>query len=175
MANDRDPPELSLEALFRRESSDLIRYLTGRTGDPELAADLAQETWVRVLRSKLPADLKEPGAFIRRIANNLSIDEFRRERLNRDYMQARAVTSEENPAATPSLDRDVAAREHLQKVNATLSTLPPTTRQVFAMSRQQALPYPEIGRQLGISTSMVEKHMIEALRRLRQLDAGDKE
>lgn len=163
--SDKRPPE-SIEALFRREGSDLLRFLQSRLGDPERAADLAQETWVRVLRARLPARLDNPKGFLFRTATNLAIDAARREKLERDYLREEAAGGE--GSGGPNMERQVEAERRLRAIDAALGELPDATRQAFTMHRQRNMSYPEIAASLGVSVSMVEKHIIEALRHLRR-------
>jgi len=80
-----------LIAVFRENYQELLRFLTRRTGDAERAADLAQDTFVRL--SAMPAgnvDIENPRAFVYRVAGNLAIDAMRREA----RIQAHFATSE---------------------------------------------------------------------------------
>ncbi len=159
------PSPETIEALFRREAGDLLRFLQSRLGDPDRAADLAQETWVRVLRARLPARLDNPRGFLLRTATNLAIDAARREKLERDYLRQEAAGGGADDR--PSVERRLEAERRLRAIDAALGELPDATRQAFTMHRQRNMSYPEIAAALGVSVSMVEKHIIEALRHLR--------
>ena len=52
-------------------------------------------------------------------------------------------------------------------IESALFELPTKTRQAFVMHRKANLPYPVIAEQLGVSTSMVEKYIIQALKHFR--------
>lgn len=55
------------------------------------------------------------------------------------------------------------ARQHLQQLHATLSALPPDCRRAFLLHSIDGLTYAQIASQLGISESMVYKHLTKAL------------
>ena len=64
------------EELFRRHSSELLRFFTRQTRCSELAADLRQETWLR-LQGRPAGEIGNVRAFLYRIARNLLIDHHR--------------------------------------------------------------------------------------------------
>ncbi len=160
------PQDDTLETLFRSQSEELLRFLTRRLGDADRAADVAQDTWARLLRARLPTRMDNPRAFIFRTASNLLIDSHRRDSLERAYSRQQSEQNEE--AASPSAERVASARERLAGAQAALAELPETTRQAFVMHRQRNLSYPEIATALGVSVSMVEKHVMDALKHLRR-------
>jgi RNA polymerase sigma-70 factor (ECF subfamily) len=61
----------------------------------------------------------------------------------------------------------VAAQQTLDTVEQALFDLPSKCRQAFVLHRQSGLSYPEIAQELGVSTSMVEKYIIQALKHFR--------
>ena len=92
----------ALIASFRENYQDLLRFLTRRTGNAERAADVAQDTYVRL--AAIPPtslDIQNPRAFVYRVAGNLAIDTMRREgRIAADLTVLEAA--ETVPDATPS-------------------------------------------------------------------------
>jgi RNA polymerase sigma-70 factor (ECF subfamily) len=71
----------------------------------------------------------------------------------------------ERPA---SPEEELHAEELTLLVEQTIQTLPERSREAFLLQRQHGLNYGEIARVMGISPSTVEKHMIRALRALRE-------
>lgn len=61
-----------------------------------------------------------------------------------------------------------AERELQQRIEEALRELPPKCRQVFEMSRFQAMKYREIAEELGVSQKTVEAHMSKAMKHLRE-------
>lgn len=65
----------TLIASFRDKYRDLLRFLTRRTGDAERAADLAQDTYVKLAAlGPVGGEIRNPRAYVYRVAGNLAID-----------------------------------------------------------------------------------------------------
>ncbi len=150
-----------INLLFRRYRQDLVRFLSRRGTDPETAADLAQDAFVRLLR--IEGDGREIGrAYLFRTAANLAIDHDRRRRI-----LPFAPLTDEGLAAiadpAPSPERIVIARQDLARATAAILELPPRCRDVFLLARIEGLSYAEIGARLGISPKTAFGHMTRAL------------
>lgn len=160
--------ELSVEQAFRRYHGGLMSFLRQRMHSEEDAADVAQETYARLMRNYEHGLLPETAAtLIFRIAANVANDFFRRRKSHRtaDHCSVDLVplASEE-----PSQERRLHARQQLERLYAAIESLPPRCQQVFLLSRMDRMTYPQIARHCGISTSMVEKHITKALAALRE-------
>jgi len=166
----------ALIASFRENYQDLLRFLTRRTGNAERAADVAQDTYVRL--AAIPPtnlDIQNPRAFVYRVAGNLAIDMMRREgRIAADFTLLEAA--ETVPDTAPSPEASALARERLRLLEAALDELPSKPRLALLLSRVEGRSFVEIARQLGVSESMVAKYIAQALRhcrdRLRRNDSG---
>ena len=150
---------------------DLIGYLQrrDRAGDVE---DLVQEAFVRFHRAghDLAAADARPLLFV--IARNLQLDGWKftgREKARRGADDIhdldagpRAIADDE-----PSADQRLIAQQNLAAAAAVIRALPPKTRDAFLLHRFDSLTYRQIAARLGVSVSMVEKHIAEALRQLK--------
>jgi len=139
----------------------LQRWLGRRTGCPETAADLAHDTFVRVLRGIDTGPIREPRAYLAAIAHGLVVDHLRRRDLERAYLEALARLPE--PEVT-SPEAAAAVLETLVRIDRLLAGLSPRVRSAFLMARLEGLTYPRIAERLGVSLSSVEKYMASALR-----------
>lgn len=129
---------------------------------------MAQEAWLRIHRIRDPELLSNPRAFLFQTATNVGIDRSRRKKLENQHA-AESVLEEE--PQTGGIDEVLANRESLQLIEACLQQLPDKCRRAFTLHRLHGLSYPEIAAQLGVSQSMVEKYIIQALKMFReQLD-----
>jgi RNA polymerase sigma factor (sigma-70 family) len=166
----------ALIASFRENYQDLLRFLTRRTGNAERAADVAQDTYVR-LAAIPPAtlDIQNPRAFVYRVAGNLAIDTMRREgRIAADLTFLEA--GEAVPDPTPSPEASALARERLRLLEGALDELPSKPRLALLLSRVEGRSFAEIARELDVSESMVAKYIAQALRHCRdRLQQGDNE
>ena len=86
-------------------------WLRKRLGNAFDAADLTQDTFVRVIKARSALDIREPRPYLSRIAKGLLIDLIRRRSLEQAYLEALATLPEALQAACgqPVLPRDDAA------------------------------------------------------------------
>ena len=147
--------------LFEQQAVPLVKYLTARFKNPDEAREVAQEAWLRIFRLEHPEHLENARAFLFQTASNLSIDRLRRTNIERKYLNP----SEEE--LSRSLEDTIDAQQTLRTIEAALYELPPKVRQAFVMHRHGNLSYPAIAEQLGVSTSMIEKYIIQALKHFR--------
>ena len=142
----------------------LIRYFRrhlGNGADTD-AEDLAQEALIRLIRS--PTQAANTEAYLLRIAANLLRDRFRRERSHHTGLHDPLDDSlHELPSEEPGTDDVYASRERLERLLSALDELSPRCRQVFLLQRYEGMTYTAIARQLQVSVSAVEKHMMRAL------------
>ncbi len=152
-----------VSALYDSQSTPLVRYLAARFGSVDEAQEVAQEAWLRMYRLEAPEALENPKAFLFQTASNLAIDRVRHNQVVQRYTEA----GHAEPEAAVDVETTVSARQRLDIVEAALKELPPKCRQAFTMHRTAGLSYPDIARALGVSTSMVEKYIIQALKHFR--------
>lgn len=162
-----------VEALFRENESDLKSYIKGKLGNTRAVDvdDIVQEAFLRIAvqdESERPAN---PRGFLFRIARNLVFDISRRSKVRRAYAEARAAEYASNSETWTyrSAEQKVSVREDLGIILQAVDDLPPQCRKVFLMQRRDGLSYAQIADLLGISQSMVQKHMSKALVRLNEV------
>ena len=140
----------------------LLRYFRRHLQHEADAEDLAQEALVRLVRS--PTQVEHAEAYVLRIASNLLRDRFRRDRSHHAGLHERFEDSlHELPSEEPGTDDVYASRERLERLLSALDELSPRCRQVFLLQRYEGMTYTAIARQLQVSVSAVEKHMMRAL------------
>ncbi len=126
------------------------------------AADLAQDTFVRVL-TREPQDLsaiREPRAYLHTIVKGLLINHWRRRQIEQAYLDALALQPE--PLAT-SPEEQALIVETLLQIDAMLDRLPHKVRRAFLMSQLQGMTYAAIAAELEVSERMVKKYMAQAM------------
>jgi RNA polymerase sigma factor (sigma-70 family) len=155
------------ETAFRRHQPALVAFLGRRLdGDHATAAEIAQETYLRLLASRRPLEGGDLKALLFRIARNLLVDGARRENTRRHT--ERTLIVRDADSGPPQPERIVADREALAATLQAIRDLPPRCQEVFVLHRFEGMSYAQIAAQCGISASMVEKHMEKAMRRLVQ-------
>ena len=150
----------SLTSLYRNHHGWLETWLRSKLGCTHQAADLAHDTFVRILgREECPA-YREPRAYLTTIARGLLIDHWRRQDIERAWLETLAMAPQ--PLA-PSPEEQALFLEALFHIDALLDQLKPTVREAFLLSQLDGLTYREIGERLGVGERMVKKYMAEAM------------
>ena len=136
-------------------------WLRRQLGCRQRAADLAQDTFVRVLSKDQGLDaIREPRAYLHTIARGLLINHWRRRQIEQAYLDAVALQPE---AVAPSPESQALVVETLLQVDAMLSRLPEKVRRAFLLSQLHGLTYAAIALEVGVSERMVKKYMAQAM------------
>ena len=153
---------VSVETIYREHHGWLKAWLQRRLGHTGIhaAADLAHDTFVRLMSSPQLPDLQEPRAFLRTIAHGVVVNHWRRQDLERAWMSALAGMPEN---LMPSPEDRLATLQTLQQVDAMLDRLNPKARSAFLLSQLDGLTYAAIAVQLAVSERMVKKYMAQAM------------
>lgn len=135
-------------------------WLRKRLGNAYDAADLTQDTFVRVIKARSALDIREPRPYLSRIAKGLLIDLFRRRSLEQAYLEALAALPE---AVQPSLEEQAILLQALVEIDRLLQGLGPKVKQVFMLSQFDGLTYPQIAEHLNISVRSINNYMAKAM------------
>lgn len=147
--------------LFELHHEPLRRYLARYTGDADVAADIAQEAFVRFLEHAPAADTAGPWLF--RVATNLARDHGRTQsRQWRLVMQGRAMLAHSDPPAAP--DQAVSRSNARQRVAEAFNALSEKERMALLM-REEGYAHREIAEALGTTTGSIGTLMARALRK----------
>ncbi len=146
-------------------------WLRRQLGCSQRAADLAQDTFVRVLsKDDDMAAIREPRAYLHTIAKGLLINHWRRRQIEQAYLDALVLQPE--PVA-PSPESQALIVETLLRIDAMLAQLPTRVRSAFLMSQLHGMTYAAIATELGVSERMVKKYMAQAMLHCLMLVAED--
>ncbi|SQG01062.1 putative iron-related RNA polymerase sigma factor [Paucimonas lemoignei] len=149
----------AVQRIYEQHHSWLHGWLKHRLSNACDAADVAHDTFVRILGAANATQIREPRDYLATVARGLVIDRYRRRAIERAYEQAMAarlqdtVISEEDKALII---------ETLWAVDKALDDLGPRTKGIFMMSQVEGLTYQQIAQQLKVSLTTVKKHMIRA-------------
>jgi RNA polymerase sigma factor (sigma-70 family) len=147
--------------LYVDHQSWLNGWLRRQLGCSQKAADLAQDTFVRVLTKDHRLDaIREPRAYLHTIARGLLINHWRRKRIEQAYLDALMLQPE---AVMPSPESQALVVETLVQVDAMLARLPIKVRRAFLLSQMHGMTYAAIAVELGVSERMVKKYMAQAM------------
>jgi RNA polymerase sigma-70 factor (ECF subfamily) len=147
--------------LYTNHHGWLYGWLRRKLGNACDAADLAHDTFVRIMVARrLPAQLgEEPRALLTHIAKGLVIDHWRRQDVERAYLDA-LVHLPEPEVLSPEMR--LLILEALYRVEAMLRSLPVRTRSIFLLAQLDGLTYQQIADELGTSLITVKRHMRNA-------------
>jgi len=153
----------SISSLYCDHHSWLVRWLRTRLGCSHQAADMAQDTFVRLLLSerKSPATLRlqQPRSYLATVARRVMVDSFRRRALEQAYLEALALQPQ---AYALSPEDKLLMVEALHAVDAMLDGLGRKVKQAFLLSQLQGMAYKEIAEKLGVSVSSVTQYVAKA-------------
>lgn len=156
-----------IQSLFRRHAKEITRALRRRGLNAETAADITQDTFLRVLASP-PEDgtlNHNPRAYLHQVSRHLSINHV--ERVRRSAMidiSDEIWTQIADPAPSPEVV--VFDRQRLRQVEAALAELPERTRIAFERHRLGDQTIAAIGQELGLSTTRTWALIREAYRHI---------
>jgi RNA polymerase sigma factor (sigma-70 family) len=156
-----------VEGLAQGCGSDLVRFIARRLRNVSDARDVAHEAYVRLLRVKRKDLIRDPQAYLYRVAVNI-LYEFELKKKADAVGLARCAESQAAEADFGRPEQDVEVLQARKRIEAVLSELTPKCRAVFIMYRRDGLSYKEIGARIGISTNMVKKYLARGLRHCRE-------
>lgn len=151
----------AIAGLYSSHHGWLLRWLRGKLPCADQAADLAHDTFIRLLSAPqmaLPA-LREPRAYLTTVAQRLLIDHYRRLSLEQAWLEALAQQPE---LLMQSPEERLIILQALQRLDAMLDGLPDAVRSAFLMAHVDDLGYAEIAARLGISERTVKRHLVQA-------------
>jgi RNA polymerase sigma factor (sigma-70 family) len=146
-----------VESLYHDHHSWLTGWLRRRLGCPDSAADLAQDTFIRVLSAREPAVIIEPRAFLTTLAKRVLFNHYRRQDLERAYLDTLAQMPE---VTAPSEEDKAIILQTL--IELLLDGLPRLVKRAFLLAQVDGLTYPQIAAELGISIATVKRHLHKA-------------
>jgi RNA polymerase sigma-70 factor (ECF subfamily) len=156
------PASSSVEGLYLDHRNWLTGWLQRRLGCPHSAADLAQDTFVRLLSNRQEHAINEPRAFLTTVAKRVLFNHYRRQDLERAYYQALQQLPEQE---VPSEEHRAIILETLMELDRLLDGLPGQVKRAFLLAQVDGLSYGEIAAQLGISLATVKRHLHKAAMR----------
>lgn len=141
----------------------LSAWLRRRLGCSHSAADLAQDTFVRVLlRPQVLPTLREPRAYLSTLAKGVISEHWRRQALERAYLETLALLPE--PLALSPEER-LSLLQTLDEIDAMLDGMSPKAREAFVLSQLEGLTYAAIAERLQISERTVKRYMQQGFER----------
>ncbi|MCF5548398.1 RNA polymerase sigma factor [Pseudomonas salomonii] len=157
------PGPLSADA-FRGFYADILHFLRKRTDNASDAADMTQDVFTQWLDYRDRAKVEQPRAFLFQMARNLLRDHWRKQKV-RQSAHSEPAEGDTEPVTDAQNDPMAAAQrlQRLEQLKEVLAELSPRRREALMLHRFEGLSQAQIAERMGISTSMVEKHIAFAL------------
>jgi RNA polymerase sigma-70 factor (ECF subfamily) len=165
----------AFEALLRRHRAPLFTFLLRMLGDRERAEDLAQETFLRIVKGAAAWEQRARfSTWLYTIARNLCVDQSRRDRVRRTGSldetgpEGESPLVDSVPGTEPPPDRAAESSRLRIVLQEALLSLPGEQREVFVLREQAGVPFKEIAGMVGCNENTVKSRMRYALEGLRK-------
>ena len=144
---------------------ELVCFLNAKLGNRQVAEDVVHDAYVRVLERASDTPIEQPRAFLYRTALNLVIDGHRRNALRQSEPLEVLDNEERFAACSPHASHHQGQR--LEMLERALAELPAACRDSFLLRKLEGLSHVQIAERLCISRSLVEKHIVNAMKHCR--------
>lgn len=165
-----DGDTAAFETLYRRHSDSLYRYLLRLALDAQVAEDVFQEAWGKIIRARSGyRPTARFSTYLFRVAHNCFIDHLRR---NRRHVHVGAIDAEETPTtdrAPDDLAERALARRRLEEA---LEALPEEQRDVFLLHEEAGLSIDDIAKVTGVNRETAKSRLRYAFGKLKSAIAG---
>lgn len=169
------PAALDFDRLVREHQQRVYRVLLGLLREPDAAATLTQECFLRAFQKQAGYRGEAAvGTWLVSIAINLARDHARSRRggfwrrLLGSAGEEAAAALAATPSPGPSPEQALLAREEVAAVWRAVEELSAQQREVFLLRFAEEMPLEEIGQALGLELGTVKSHLFRAVTRVRQ-------
>jgi RNA polymerase sigma-70 factor (ECF subfamily) len=152
------------KVLFEKHFADVRKSVFYRSGDADVATDIAQETFLKIWEKQSSIQPEKVKGLLFKIAGDLYISHYRKEKRSFKFFNSFIFENE-----TQSPEEEMAFNQLKENYSNSLEKMNEKQRTVFLLSRAENMKYAEIAEMLGISVKAVEKRMKNALEQLRNL------
>lgn len=162
----------ALANMYTQHNRWLVSWLQRRFGNRHDAADIAQDTFTRLLVNvqtlALP-DIREPRAYLTTVAKRLMVNHLERQSLEQAYLASLQTLPEETVL---SVEARAILLETLAELDALLNALPANVRTAFLLSQLEGLSYEEIAAQMQLSVRTITRYMAQGFRQCLRVMLG---
>ena len=169
--------EQAFEVLLMRHKDKLFRFIYLKLRDRELAEDIFQEVFVKIINTMKLGNYNEEGKFlpwVLRIAHNLVIDHFRRQTKHRMISERHSWSEDYNifhkiSSDDPNFVQATTAEEIAEQLHVLMAHLPESQREMIYMRLFEERSFKEISESEGVSINTALGRMRYALLNLRKM------
>ncbi|MBR8534616.1 sigma-70 family RNA polymerase sigma factor [Carboxylicivirga mesophila] len=164
----------SIDVLIERHKAKIFSYIVMCVKQQELAEDIFQEAFIRVIRTLKNGRYNDTGKFsswVMRIAHNLIIDYYRKQKnqsvISNDNYEYDLFNS--TSFSDKSIEEQLVYEQVMQEVGMLVKLLPDNQREVVMMRHYRDLSFKEIAEETNVSINTALGRMRYALMNLRRL------
>jgi RNA polymerase sigma factor (sigma-70 family) len=159
-----------LAVLFERHHRPLFRYFVSMNRYPEIAEDLVQDVFFRILRYRGSYDPQRPfAAWMYQIARRASLDRAQAHRAEVIGIDEFTERVPEPASPAPGPEEHAARGQNIELLRKALDRLPADKREVLILSRFQEMKYEDIAAVMGCEVGAVKVRVYRAMRALEQV------
>jgi len=165
-------PALDVQAVYSDHHGWLQAWLRRKLGNAADAADLAHDTFVRLLNKSVAPrfdSAAQARAWLSTVGGALCVDLWRHRQVEQAWRDTLAAQPE---AFAPSPEHQAIIIETLIEVGRMLGRLSHKAASAFVMAQVDGLRYAEIAAALGVSERMVKKYIAQAMLQCALIEAG---
>lgn len=151
---------------FREHRSRLYQYLRRRLANEDDAQELAQEAYLRLLRVSRNELVRDPQAYLYRVARNLVYEQNCKTLPAESWADDSELETLEHPGAAPEIEVEHAKAYEI--IERAVAELPPRYQAIVLLFCREGLSQREIAEQVGISKSMVQKCLANGIAHCRK-------
>jgi len=152
--------EMVFKSIYTDLSDGVQRFIRSRGFDIEMAADIAQESFVRMWNHCQKIEKSKSKSYLYTTANNIIIDSVRKQQTRNKA--DKLLTIRQSYTEDPHYILEV--EEFRNRLESIIEEMPQASKTVFLLSRVEGMSYKEIAKSLDLGVKAVEKRMSKALK-----------
>jgi|GEM_PF-591543 len=153
--------------IFKRYELSIRKFLLGKRHQKEDVEDLVQETFLKAHRVSDWTVVKNPEAFLVRIASNTHKDHLRKQRRNM-VDRTEDISEMELESEKPTPEQLVSRMEDIKELERTVDSLTPRVKEAIILIKILNLSYAEASDIMKVSVSTVETHVTKGVAECRK-------
>lgn len=159
--------ERAFEILYRLHSKAIYRKILGMVKVADIADELTQNLFIKVWQKRELIDPDKKFIFyVLQMAGNLVYDFYRKMHREQKLQEEVIAISTELYSHT---EEELIYKESKAAIDSAIAALPPQQRQVFTLCKIEGKSYAEVSKLLGISTSTISNHIVQATRAIKRM------
>ena len=149
-----------IHQLYQGHHTWLYQWFKRRLNNSEDAADLAQDTFLRIMKRQEALHFEQPRAILTTVAKGILFNWYKRQEIEKAYLEALENRPEEYERSSEHV---VEAVEALFLISELLDQFSDRERQIFLWSQLDGISQVEIAKRLNISTRTVMRDLTKVL------------